>query len=138
MFCTYCGKKLEDNTHYCPNCGAKVEKEYDYSDQSATQTETKDYAEPQQKKPAKVWSVFAKVGRIIGVVTISTCWIPWVAAIIGIYGVVFSALGSKATDEESIQNRKKGLTYSIVGGAISLTLFIAVTIASAIIAANNL
>lgn len=137
MFCTYCGKKIEDNAHYCPQCGAKVEKEYDYSSQSATKDDN-NYTEPQQKKPAKVWSVFAKVGKIIGIVTISTCWIPWAAAIIGIYGVVFSALGSKATDEESIQNKKKGLTYSIVGGAISLTLFIAVTIASAIIAANNL
>ena len=87
------------------------------------------------KKPI-IWLPTIIASAILG--PISTCWIPWAAAIIGIYGVVFSALGSKATDEESIQNKKKGLTYSIVGGAISLTLFIAVTIASAIIAANNL
>lgn len=123
MFCKYCGKKLEDDAKFCSNCGAKVEKEYDYSYQSAPKDET-EYQDVNQKKPAKVWSVFAKVGRILGIVTISLCWLPYFAFIVSIPGVTFSILGSRAIDEESIDNRKKGLVLSIVGGAISLILYI--------------
>ena len=48
----------------------------------------------------------------------------------GIHGVIFNILGTRAaTDKEAIHNKNKGLTLSIIGGAISFALYIAIIVA---------
>lgn len=123
MYCRNCGKELNEETRFCPACGSK---QYEASsnasfDDPFTTTTTTEI----EDKPAKCWSVFAKVGKILGIVAISTAIIPWLIGFVaGVYGIVFSCLGMRAIDEEAIENRKKGLTLSIIGAVIGMLSFI--------------
>lgn len=125
MYCRHCGKELNDEARFCPACGAKQFEEspqsqgsmYDDSFTTATATEIED-------KPAKCWSVFAKVGKILGIIAIAICWLPMYGALAGVPGIVFSCLGRKAIDAEAISNRSLGLKLSIAGTVISVVWFI--------------
>ena len=111
MYCTKCGTKVEEGDIFCPNCGADVSK--------------KDNVEG-EKKPAKCWAIFAKVSRILGIVSVAICWIPFAIGIeVGAAGIVFAILGKHAIEPEAKENCKSGLTMSIVGVAISFCSFIA-------------
>ena len=57
MYCKNCGYELEDGTTYCPNCG------------TTQQDEIVENA-PTEKK---VWTIFAKVGYILGIVSLPSC-----------------------------------------------------------------
>lgn len=116
MFCTKCGKELENDAVFCPNCGAKV---------AELEIEEPVIESSENKKPAKCWSVFAKVSKILGIVAIATCWLPFLIGLeAGVSGIVFAILGKHAIDEEAISNRKRGLTMSIVGSIISYVVFL--------------
>lgn len=126
MYCRQCGKELNEDARFCPACGAKVYQETDsnsygstYSDPftTATATEIED-------KPAKCWSVFALVGKILGIIAIVICWLPLYGAMAGVPGIVFSCLGRKAIDDNAIRNRTIGLKLAIAGTVISVVLYI--------------
>lgn len=121
MYCPVCGEKLDNNVNYCPKCGAKIE-----NDLVERVENVENIEEKQENKPAKCWSVFAKVSRILGIVAVATCWIPLLIGLeVGTCGIVFAILGNHAIDEEAILNRKSGLKMSIIGTVISFLTFIA-------------
>lgn len=124
MYCKNCGKELSEDTRYCPACGSEQIKDATNLDDPFTATATP-VEEPQ---PAKCWSVFAKVGKILGIIALALCWTPWLGVIPGVPGIVFSCLGRKAIDAESIENRNKGLKFSIIGTAISFVVYIVVMV----------
>ena len=122
MYCRNCGKELNEETQFCPACGSK---QYDsaskasYDDPFTTSTATE-----VEDKPAKCWSVFALIGKILGIVAVAICWLPLYGAIAGVPGIVFSCLGRKAIDNDSISNRTIGLKLSIAGTVVSFVVFI--------------
>ena len=127
MYCRHCGKELNDEARFCPACGAKQFDESNqyqgstYDDPFTTATEIED-------KPAKCWSVFAKVGKILGIIAIAICWLPLYGALAGVPGIVFSCLGRKAIDDEAVRNRSLGLKLSIAGAVISVVWYIVLII----------
>ena len=100
MFCKNCGKELLDSDVFCPYCGSKIEKddvkveeevkeEPKFEEVEASVIEEKPAA-PQPKKP---WCIFAKVAKILGIVSVATCWIPFMIGIAaGVPGIVFGIL----------------------------------------------
>ena len=123
MFCQNCGNQLEDSAKFCDSCGASVAADYvvdnvvvsDYSD--ATQKNT-------PPKQAKCWSVFAKISKILGIISIALCWIPFVVVCsTGPVGIVFGCLGNVAKDDVSRKNKTIGLTLSIIGSIVSFIAY---------------
>ena len=125
MYCRNCGKEINEETQYCPACGSKqyeASSNASYDDPFSTTTTTEI-----DDKPAKCWSVFAMIGKILGIVAICLCWIPYpISMFLGIPGIVMSCLGRKAIDEDSIKNRTVGLKLSIAGTVVSFVVFIVV------------
>ena len=123
MYCRNCGKEINEETQFCPTCGAK---QFESSQsQGSTYDAPFTTATEIEDKPAKCWSVFALIGKILGIVAISLCWIPYpVSMFLGIPGIVMSCLGRKAIDEDSISNRTIGLKLSIAGTVVSFVWFI--------------
>lgn len=122
MYCKHCGSRLDDDARFCPNCGASVQKEE--SEFTATELPKAAY-EPIEEKPAKVWSVFALLGKILGIVCFVASFIPWINWIsleVGVIGIVFSCLGRKAKTEEADSNCSTGLKFSIAAVILSLIL----------------
>ena len=120
MYCNKCGRELSDGARFCLSCGAEQQTEY----RESTATETPEVnAEPiEEQKPAKVWTVFSTIGKILGIVAICICWIPMMyGVVLGVPGIVFSCLGRKAQTEQAEKNFKIGLTLSII--AIVFTIF---------------
>lgn len=124
MYCRHCGKEINEETRFCPACGAKQFEEAHQSTSSYDDPFTTTTTEEIADKPAKCWSVFALIGKILGIVAIAICWLPLYGALAGVPGIVFSCLGRKAIDEDSINNRTIGLKLAIAGTVISFVLFI--------------
>lgn len=119
MFCQNCGNQLEDSAKFCDSCGASV---------AADNIVVTDYTETVQEntapKKAKCWSVFAKVSKILGIISIALCWIPFVVVCsTGPVGIVFGCLGNVAKDDVSRKNKTIGLTLSIIGSIVSFIAY---------------
>ena len=120
MYCKKCGKELADDARFCPSCG---------EEQTPTTFEDPFTAtvipEVEEKKPLRVWSIFARVGKILGIVAAATSVIPFLIGLqVGIFGIVFSCLGRKALTEEAYRSCKLGLILSIVGTVVSLISYV--------------
>lgn len=116
MYCEYCGKKIEDNSKYCLYCGSRVNEFCE---------EIKENVTKKEDKPAKVWKTFAKVSRILGIVSICTFFVPLIGFVeTGPVGVVLGILGGRAKDEEADDWRRTGITLSIIGACLSLVSYI--------------
>ena len=126
MYCRNCGKELNEETRFCPACGSRQygegnQSHQTYDDPFTTSTVTN---EIEDDKPAKCWSVFAMIGKILGIVAIAICWLPMYGVIAGVPGIVFSCLGRKAIDEDAIRNRTIGLKLAIAGTVVSFVVFV--------------
>lgn len=111
MFCKYCGKEHADDALYCSNCGEAV---------NAKKVE--------EKKPARCWSIFARVGKALGIVTLATCWIPifgLYSLIPGMIGITFGVLGKFAREEPYTSSARTGFITSLIGTILSFVLFFA-------------
>lgn len=84
--------------------------EYDYNIENNEAVE-------QERGP---WKVFAKVSKILGIVSLSTCWICIVGCSIGVYGIIFGVLGKKSASNKALA--KKGLKLSIIGTIVGYVL----------------
>lgn len=114
MYCKKCGKELKSTDHFCPVCGTEVE--------DTTTTVTPEVVEP---KPAKVWSIFATVGKVLGIVSIATSILPVLLGVsIGIPGIVLSCLGKRANTDEAMRKCSLGLKLSIAGVIISFISYV--------------
>ena len=140
MYCKKCGKELDENIRFCPACGteqrvAEFGAEESVEEVTVTTAEQEANAgvveEPQQPK---VWKVFSIIGKILGIVSISTCWIPFMLGLsLGIPGIVLSCLGKKYHTPETDKNFKVGLTLSIIGAVGSLLSYIIYVVVMAVI-----
>ena len=125
MYCQYCGQELPNDAKYCFKCGAAVEQE-------EIDVETEFVQENQVPSEPKVWITFAKVGRILGIVSISICWLPLLTlSTVGIFGIVLSALGKKSR----LYNHEAhvGFGLSLAGTIISIAVYMILVIIIAII-----
>lgn len=109
MYCKFCGKENDENALFCSNCGHKLREE--------VKTEIIDNNNPTE---AKCWSVFALIGKIVGIVSIAMCIFPYFSAIIAVYGIVFSALGKKSKIKKAMDDSSLGLVLSIVAEAVCI------------------
>lgn len=136
MYCKHCGKELDENIRFCPACGTeqKVASQVDeeiVSEATAEQVAPESVAAEttaevaEEPKQPKVWRVFSIIGKVLGIVSISICWIPFMLGFsLGIPGIVFSCLGKKYHTPETDKNFKVGLTLSIIGLVGSLLSYI--------------
>ena len=119
MYCKYCGKDNPDDAIYCAHCGKKLE---------TTVIDAQivdDFGKNEVQSEPRCWAVFAKVGKIVGIVAIATFWIPYgLTFAFAIHGIVASALGKKSSDFEATQNANTGLVLNIVASVLSITSFI--------------
>lgn len=127
-FCVNCGKELGNDEKFCSNCGTAVESEATFEINSDIVVE-----EVKVQSVPKCFTVFAKVGYIIGLVSFIAAFIPFLGYLSlasGPAGIVFSILGEK--DTSLVAKCKKGLRLSIwatVLGFISYILIIIIMFA---------
>ena len=134
MYCMNCGKELDENARFCPNCG--MQQHFAGQQQFASNGQVGRTAEVVEKRPAKVWTVFSTVGKILGIVCLCVSLIPYFnyfSLVFGVVGIVMSCLGRKAKTEETDKNCRIGLTLSIIAVAVSLVMIIVYAIALKII-----
>jgi len=107
MICTNCGNEIPDGATFCPTCGNMVEHN-------------------EENEVAGCFHVFAKLGNILGIISIAGS-IIMLGFITGVPGIVFSILGLRSPINHD--KAKKGLTMSIIGLVVStiiLTIIYAV------------
>ena len=125
MYCINCGKEIGEDVKFCPNCGTPVHKEVQQPFASTdVPVETVGVVED---KPPKVWTVFSIIGKILGIVCLSTALIPFINYLslgFGVVGIVMSCLGRKANTEETDKKCRIGLKLSIAAVVISFVLII--------------
>lgn len=127
MFCTQCGKELNDDANFCHYCGTKVLKRKENIFQNNIENDIKNY-EYDSKIDLRVekgpWKGFAVTGFILGIICLSTFIFVYPAIELGIFGIIFSALGRKS----KVANGKAtiGLVFSIV--SFVLAIFVAIFI----------
>lgn len=125
MYCKNCGKEIDNDAKFCPNCGTAAQ-------QAPISTENSEAAcVVEEDKPPKVWTVFSKIGKILGIVCLATSLIPYLnifSLTFGIAGIVMSCLGRKAKTQETDNNCSLGLKLSIVAVAVSFVMIIVYSI----------
>lgn len=111
LYCQQCGSKLTENEKYCFVCGALL-------NENEANTEIQN-----DNSVPKCFTIFGKIGFILGIITIAICLIPgWniVCFDIGPIGIVFSCLGKK---DPTLKNKTKaGFILSIVGFVVGLII----------------
>lgn len=115
-FCTNCGKELKGQEKFCTECGTEVQTE-EAVDAVFSESNT-------PKKVARCFSVFGKIGPILGLVSFIIAFIPFVnvfSSQIGPVGIVFSILGKK--DAALISSCKRGFWFSLIGTIIGTILY---------------
>ncbi|MCH5351108.1 MAG: zinc ribbon domain-containing protein [Clostridiales bacterium] len=124
MFCKNCGKEIDKESKFCAYCGADVRQKE--TEPSKTVSETAAAAAPADKPP-KVWTVFSKVSKILGIVCLSTSIIPflnYVSLALGIVGIVMSRLGLKAKTAATDKDCDLGFKLSIAAVVVSFIMVI--------------
>ena len=127
-FCVKCGKELNEQEKFCPECGTVVE--------SLEEVAAETVGENQGYNVPKCFTVFGKIGPIIGLVTFILAFIPIVniiAAEVAPIGIVFCILGKK--DVTLIRKCKKGLKFSIWATILGIVLYIVYTVIFALLGA---
>lgn len=117
MFCRNCGKENEDGARFCFDCGAQLAPvevtSTSFSDDSANVAET------------GPWRVFAKIGRVFGIISISTFWLFGVFGwAFGVPGIILSALGKKSNANYDIA--RSGLKLAIWGTVLGFLIYLAI------------
>ena len=143
MFCYKCGKQIDDEVAFCPYCGARAkgaeETSAAPSEPAAPPVYNAAPAQPVENKPPRVWSIFALIGKILGIVCLCASVIPWLnwASFCGaIPGIVLSCLGRKAKNEVSDKNSSIGLKLSIAALVVSFVLMIVYTVVFVVVLGN--
>ena len=127
-FCVKCGKELNEQEKYCPECGTVVE--------SPEEVVAETVGKYQGYNVPKCFTIFGKIGPIIGLVTFILAFVPFVnlvSAEVAVVGIVFCILGKK--DVTLIRKCKKGLKFSIWAVILGFVLYITYTVIFAILGA---
>ena len=107
--------------NYCPNCSAPI----DGNESVCTQCGTSLNAPVCTEGP---WNTFARVGNILGTISIITCWIPIVCVstwMTGPVGIALSAMGLRADAPGMSAKARKGMVKSIIGTVVSFIVYFA-------------
>ena len=115
-FCVNCGKELKEEEKFCPDCGTENGTE------EAKETIITNPAPTY--KVAKCFTVFGKIGPILGLISFIIAFIPFVNVLsssIGPVGIVFCCLGKK--DITLIRKCKKGFKFSLWGTILGSVLY---------------
>ena len=106
MYCTYCGKELDNDSKFCSYCGKSV---------NETKTPVKSYVKEK---------VFAFIGFGLGICSFVFSLIPFLclsSPFISIPGLIFSNLGMKSSKASFA---RKGKVFSIVGIIVGVVMSI--------------
>ena len=107
MFCSKCGKLVDNDAKFCPYCGSEIEQE----EKELEVVEVDNEEEKVEKGP---WQAFATVGYILGLVGFILSFFT-VGLNIALPGLVFSIMGKNTTDKEKWEKANKGLKFAIAG-----------------------
>lgn len=120
-YCIKCGSPVVEGQKFCSKCGHELAKPI-----VVHKTETITVTTPAIKpKEYGSMSAFAKIGNIFGIIAISCSLIPLInvlSLILGVPGIIFSALGFKSKLHKGKANA--GLILSIVGFVVGIILFV--------------
>ena len=122
MKCSNCNKEFEKEYVFCPHCGERlINNVIDFVDEEVK--------EEVERGP---WRGFAKVGYILGNVALPTFWIISLGLVVGIFGIVFSALGKKSKVRKAMADTgfKRSLTATILSAAFLSLIYLIGLIAS--------
>lgn len=119
--------------NYCPNCSAPIDENESVCTQCGTSLNApicaeKAIAEEQSPKRKGPWNAFARVGNILGTISIITCWIPIVcisAWMTGPVGIALGAMGLRADAPGMSAKARKGMVKSIIGTVVSFIVYFA-------------
>lgn len=117
-FCPKCGNEINEDEKFCPSCGAKIDEENDG-------LLVEEVVENTEKSVPKCFTIFGKIGFILGIVSVAICLIPIINAFAleaGPIGIVFSCLGKK--DSSLASKTKVGLILSIIGTVVGFIMYI--------------
>ena len=108
MKCLQCNAETLEDSKFCPYCGAAISKE------EKDNIETKEYTISKKEEEAKCWAKFAKISKILGIITICTFWIPIygiLAVETGVPGIVFGCLGKRTKNLSAKKWHQQDLLY---------------------------
>ena len=110
MRCPFCGNENSDEFVYCSSCGRAIKT---------------DEVEPQrQASEPRCWVIFARIGFVLGIVSIALCWVPFLVGLsVGVNGIVFAALGFRTKDGYYRGKARVGLILSIIATAVSFAAY---------------
>lgn len=119
--------------NYCPNCSAPIDENESVCTQCGTSLNApvcteKAIVEEQVPRRKGPWNAFARVGNILGTISIITCWIPIVcisAWMTGPVGIALSAMGLRADAPGMSAKARKGMVKSIIGTVVSFIVYFA-------------
>ena len=125
MKCKNCNAELLEGSSFCPYCGSKCDSpEVEILNKNEIPNEKQ--AEEKDTE-ASCWESFANVSRILGIVTMSTFWIPifgLFAMLPGIPGIVFGALGKRSKKYGVSDTASSGFIKSLLGTILSFVAYI--------------
>lgn len=127
--------------NYCPNCSAPIDENESVCTQCGTSQNApvctektipvcaeKAIVEEQSPRRKGPWNAFARVGNILGTISIITCWIPIVcisAWMTGPVGIALGAMGLRADAPGMSAKARKGMVKSIIGTVVSVIVYFA-------------
>ncbi len=119
--------------NYCPNCSAPIDENESVCTQCGTSLNApvcteKAIVEEQVPRRKGPWNAFARVGNILGTISIITCWIPIVcisAWMTGPVGIALGAMGLRADAPGMSAKARKGMVKSIIGTVVSFIVYFA-------------
>lgn len=119
--------------NYCPNCSAPIDENESVCTQCGTSLNApvcteKAIVEEQSPRRKGPWNAFARVGNILGTISIITCWIPIVcisAWMTGPVGIALGAMGLRADAPGMSAKARKGMVKSIIGTVVSFVVYFA-------------
>lgn len=119
--------------NYCPNCSAPIDENESVCTQCGTSLNApvcteKAIVEEQSPRRKGPWNAFARVGNILGTISIITCWIPIVcisAWMTGPVGIALGAMGLRADAPGMSAKARKGMIKSIIGTVVSFIVYFA-------------
>ena len=116
MYCKKCGMEVSESDKFCPTCG------FDLSKNNEVSIDEKDPFEKVEKKTVDnndkpVNKVFAIIGFVAGIVSLSLVWVPFMFYA-SIPGIVFGKLGESSPSQKD--KAKKGFTMSIIATVINV------------------
>lgn len=122
MKCSNCNKEFEKEYVFCPHCGERLIN-------NVIDIVGEEVKEEVERGP---WRGFAKVGYILGNVALPTFWIISLGLVVGIFGIVFSALGKKSKVRKAMADTgfKRSLTATILSAAFLSLIYLIGLIAS--------